>query len=151
MSERLVALWSWLGVHRLLAGWAAALAGLALCGGGIALGASGAEDGAFAGPPAVAGAVTGPATSPPGRVEAVVIARRPRGYLARTRAGDLVLIRVDARTRFRALGRAADATAVQRNTVVVVQGAPGARAGVFRARVVAVRRGATEASATASE
>jgi hypothetical protein len=132
MTDRLVTLWSWVGVHRLLMGWAVALLGVAVFGAGVALGAS-TEDRQF---PQRADAPTASAKAT--ALEVVIVGRRGATFVARTAEGDQLVIRITPQTRYRLKSRQADVNAVRRGAKVVVIGRP-LGDGVFRARTIAVR------------
>jgi hypothetical protein len=123
------------GEHRLSAGWLLAAVGLALFGGGVALGATRES-------PRVLHAVAAPPTIAKPQavsVEAVVMGRRPTGFIARTRAGDLVVVRTDESTTYRLKGKDADANAIRRGARVLILGRTTNQERVIRARVVTVR------------
>ena len=87
MTDRSIRLWSWVGAHRLLAGWAAAVLCLAAFSGGIALGAAREQ-------PAPFQQRARPALARPdsGLVTALVIGRRGASLITRTREGDLLIV-----------------------------------------------------------
>ena len=133
MTDRLIRLWSWVGAHRLLAGWAAAALCVAAFSGGIALGAAREQ-------PAPFQQRTRPALARPdsGLVTALVVGRRGTALITRTRKGDLLLVRTDERTVYRRRNADTDAGAVRRGTRVLILGRP-AEPGVLRARMIVVR------------
>lgn len=135
MTRRLVRWWAWIGEHRVLAGWVIGVVGVVAFGGGVALGA------AREAPEPLQSVAVPPAVVRPRAVsiEAVVLARRPNGFIARAANGDLVLVRTTEATRYRLKGGASDATAVRDGARVLVVGRPTNRVGVVRAHVVAVR------------
>ncbi len=135
MTARLVRWWAWVGEHRLLAGWLVAALGLSLFGGGVALGAS------LESPRALRAVTAPPAIAKPQAVsvEAVVLGRRPTGFVARTRAGELLVVRTDESTTYRLKGKDADATAIRRGARVLILGRTTNQERAIRARVVAVR------------
>lgn len=130
MSDAMLRAWGWVARRRLLAGWSIALVCLAVFGGGVTLGA---REG-----PRPAGSADGAARVRMPVVEARVIGRRDGGLVARTRAGDLLLVRTTDRTTYRFRGQQTDAGAVRRGARIAVVGRPGA-AGVIVARVIVVR------------
>jgi hypothetical protein len=133
MTERLIRVWRWVGAHRLLAGWVVGALGIAVFSGGIALGAT-------SEPAAPLGLrVSGErARNVPTVVEAVVLGRQGANVIARTRDGDLLVIRTTDATRYRARNRKADASAVRRGARVIVVGRPLGE-GIIRARAISVR------------
>ena len=133
MTERLIHLWRWVGDHRLLAGWAVGALGIALFGGGVALGAASEE------PASLGARASGArASSVPSVVEAVVLGRQGAIVIARTRDGDLLFIRTTDATHYRIRKREADASAVRRGARVIVVGRP-LGDGIIRARAISVR------------
>jgi hypothetical protein len=138
MTDRLIRTWSWVAGHRLAAGWGAVLLALVLLGGGLGLGAAWDARPDFQPPIAEAEetAFVRPAST---AVEAVIMGRRPNGFVARTRAGDLLLIRTSPQTTYRLRGRPAEAAAVRRGAIVVVLGRPDAVERAINARAIAVR------------
>ena len=135
MTGRLIRWWAWVGEHRLLAGWAIAMLSLALFGTGVALGAT------LESPRALQAVAAPPAIAKPRAVsvEAVVMGRRPNGFVARTRTGDLLVVRTNESTTYRLKGKVADVTAIRRGARVLILGRTINREQVIRARVVAVR------------
>jgi hypothetical protein len=133
MTDRLLRPWSWVARHHLLTGWLVAALGAVVFLSGIVLGAARAEPVPFR--DSTATTLARPRTSV---VEAVITGRRPAGFVARTRAGDLLLVRTTDATTYRRGGRPAQATNVRRGTRVLIIGRPGAREGVVVARAVAI-------------
>jgi hypothetical protein len=133
MTERLIRLWRWVGAHRLLAGWAVGALGIALFSGGAALGAT--SEQAVPLGLRLSGVR---ARNVPTVVEAVVVGRQGANVLARTRDGDLLVIRTTDATRYRIRNRKADASAVRRGARVIVVGRPLGE-GIIRARAISVR------------
>jgi hypothetical protein len=133
MTDRLIRLWGWIGGHRLLAGWAVAMLGMAAFSGGIALGA--------ARQPAAHRAAGGEATAKleTTAVEAIVMGKRPNGFVARTRSGDLLVVRTNDATTYHLKNKPADVNAVRRGAIVLVLGRPAPREGVMYANAVSVR------------
>jgi len=133
MTERLIRFWEWVSGHRLVAGWAVALLGVAALGGGTALGAARAHPGGFPEreEPPVARATTTV-------VEAVVMGRRGNTLITRTRTGELLRVRVVEATKYRVKNKPADASAVRRGARVVIVGRPLGE-GLMRARAISVR------------
>ena len=133
MTDWSIRLWSWVGAHRLLAGWAAAVLCLTAFSGGIALGAAREQ-------PAPFQQRARPALARPdsGLVTALVIGRRGASLITRTREGDLLIVRTAERTVYRRRNADADASVVRRGARVLVLGRP-AEPGVLSARMIVVR------------
>ena len=133
MTDRLIRLWSWVGAHRLLVGWAVALLCATAFGGGIALGAGREQPAGFE-------ERARPALARPtrGLVTAVVVGKRGSTLITRTRQGDLLSVRTAESTTYRRKRTDVDASIVRRGTRVQVLGRP-AEPGVLRARVILVR------------
>lgn len=138
MTAWLLRRWRWVGGHRLLSGWLIGLLGVLSVSGGVVFGASREGGAGFA---LNQPAASGMATVRPGAVlvEAVVLGKRPNGFIARTRAGDLLLVRTAPATTYRKKNKPATNAVLTRGARVLILGRPGARAGVFNARTVAVR------------
>jgi hypothetical protein len=111
------------------------MVGLALFGSGVALGAT------LESPRALRAVAAPPAVAKPRAiaVEAVVMGRHPAGFVARTRTGDLLLVRTNDSTTYRLKGKDADAAVVRRGARVLILGRTTDRERVIRARVVAIR------------
>ena len=133
MTGWLLTLWLAVARHDRLTGWLAAVLGTLALAGGATLGAARTD------PPAFTDSVS-TATVVPRRagVAAVVVARRPAGFLVRTRDGDLLLVRTTERTAYRQRGQPADPALVRRGTRVLVLGRPAPREGVLIARAVVI-------------
>ena len=136
MTERLIRWWAWIGRRRLFAGWAVAMLGLLTFGGGIALGATREQPSTFTEARAATVGIARPRTT---AIEALIVGRRPAGFIARTRTGDLLVVRTTEATTYRRRGRDVDAAAVRRGARVFILGRPAAAAGAIVARVGAVR------------
>jgi len=136
MTDRLIRGWGWVGVHRFLVGWAVAMLGLVAFSGGIAFGA--ARETAPS-PALRPGPVETVARVQSTAVEAVVIGRRPNGWVVRTRTDELLIVRTSDATTYRLKNKPADANAVRRGAKVLILGRPAPREGVMIARVIAVR------------
>ena len=133
MTDRLIRLWRWVGMHRLLAGWAVGVLCIAAFSGGIALGAT-------REPPPAPPQQAAPALARPesGFVAALVMGRRGTTLITRTRDGDLLLVRTDESTTYRRRNRDTDARSVRRGTQVMVLGRV-VEPGILHARVILVR------------
>lgn len=138
MTAWLLRRWSWVGRHRLLSGWSVGLLAVLSVSGGALFGASRQNNAAFAQnqPAASRAAAVRPNAV---LVEAVVLAKRPNGFLARTRAGDLLLVRTAPGTTYRRKNKAATSAVLTRGARVLILGRPGARANVFNARTVSIQ------------
>lgn len=141
MTKRLVRVWAWVGGHRLLAGWLAAMLGLLTLGSGVALGAT--RDAA----PIVETLPDGAANGQPPKVvapksaavEAVIVGRRPQAILARTKQGDFIRIRTNENTVYKRGAKAMERDELRRGMRIVVLGRPNQAEGVMTARSVTVR------------
>jgi hypothetical protein len=140
MTDRLIRLWSWIGAHRLLAGWAVALLAVTIFTSSVALGAAQDTPAQF----------QERADAPLARVkstsiQAVVTGRRGDTLIARTADGERLVVRTNEQTTYRFKNKRADAGAVTQGSRVIILGRSAARPGVIVARTISVRRQARPA------
>jgi hypothetical protein len=141
MTDRLIRFWRWVGTHRMLVGWVAAVLCIAMFGGGVALGVTRDLPARFVEPVDAKPAAVGSAS-----VQAVVTRHRGNALIAVTAAGERLLIRTNERTIFRRRGETIPSEDIRRGARILVLGRP-AGEGVIVARAVVVRGRALAAPA----